>query len=193
MLLQKCTDSELWDSIVADNRKAFDVLFDRYWTVIYGTAFSYLKDADASRQIVHDIFLNIWEKRKVYKINSFKQYLCSAARYHVYKHLKAKRSSSLVYVEDYESFSPMQQSRNQGDENLRYLELERALHTSLKQLPKRCREIFSLSRTDNLTNEEISERLGISKRSVENQLTTALQFVRSYLKYTIILFLILGH
>ncbi|MDB5019662.1 MAG: polymerase sigma-70 factor [Pedobacter sp.] len=187
MLLTKCTDSELWDSIASDNSKAFDVLFERYWTVVYGTAFSYLKDTDASTQIVHDIFLAIWEKRKVYKINCFKQYLCSAARYHVYKQLKVKKSSNLVYVEDYENSSLMDHSRNQGDEKVRYLELERDLHNSLHQLPKRCREIFSLSRTDNLTNEEISQRLGISKRSVENQLTTALQFVRSYLKYTIIL------
>jgi RNA polymerase sigma factor (sigma-70 family) len=58
-------------------------------------------------------------------------------------------------------------------------------------LPKRCREIFALSRTDQLTNEEISQRLGISKRSVENQLTTALQYVRAYLKYTVILVIVL--
>jgi RNA polymerase sigma-70 factor (family 1) len=190
MVLRKCTDSELWDLITGDNCKAFDVLFERYWTVIYGTAFSYLKDTDSATQIVHDIFLNIWEKRKVYKIDCFKQYLSSAARYHVFKQFKAKRASSLVYVEDYESIAAMQHSRNQGEDDICYLELEYALNTSLHQLPKRCREIFSLSRTDNLTNEEISQRLGISKRSVENQLTTALQFVRSYLKYTVILIFI---
>jgi RNA polymerase sigma-70 factor (family 1) len=190
MLSNKCTDSELWELIVSDNTQAFDVLFERYWTVIYGTAFSYLKDPEASTQIVHDIFLKIWEKRKVYKIACFKQYLCSAARYHVYKLLKAKRSSALVYVEDYEGIGKTQFSRNQGEENIHYLELERDLHRTLHQLPKRCREIFSLSRMDNLTNEEISKQLGISKRSVENQLTTALHFLRVYVKYTVILILL---
>jgi len=191
MLLHKCSDSELWDAIALDNSKAFDVLFGRYWTTIYGTAFSYLKDPEICSQIVHDIFLKIWEKRGVYQISNFKQYLTSAARYHVYKELKARKASALMYVEDYESYGLLQQSQNGGAEHLRYLELERELNSTLIKLPKRCREIFALSRTDQLSNEEISERLGISKRSVENQLTTALQFIRTYLKYTVILFFLL--
>jgi RNA polymerase sigma-70 factor (ECF subfamily) len=191
MPLHKCSDSELWEAIAADSSKAFDVLFERYWTTIYATAFSYLKDPEICTQIVHDIFLKIWEKRGVYHISQFKPYLTSAARYHVYKHLKARKASALTYVEDYESFGRLQQSQNEGDEHLNYLELEHELNTTLIKLPKRCREIFALSRTDQLSNEEISERLGISKRSVENQLTTALQFIRTYLKYTVILFFLL--
>jgi RNA polymerase sigma-70 factor (family 1) len=191
MLLTERTDSELWDAIAANNSKAFDALFERYWNLIYGTAYAYLKDQEAATQIVHDIFLNLWTKRGVYKINNFKHYLASSARYHVYKQLKARKTSNVVYVEDYESVSYLQHSTNQGEENLCYLELETAMKSSLDQLPKRCREIFALSRTDHLSNEEIATRLGISKRSVENQLTTALHFLRSYLKYTIILTLLL--
>lgn len=192
MLLRKWTDSELWEAVSLDNSKAFDLLFERYWKVIYGTAFSYLKDADASSQIVQDIFLNLWQKRKTYTIGCFKNYLRSAARYHVYKQLKSRKSSALIYVEDYDSVAAVQQSQNAGDENLRYQELQQAVEYSMRQLPKRCREIFSLSRTDHLSNDEISKRLGISKRTVENQLTTALHSLRSYLKYTVLLLLILG-
>lgn len=191
MLLHKCSDSELWDAIAADNSKAFDILFERYWTTIYGTAFSYLKDPEICTQIVHDIFLKIWEKRGIYQIGNFKQYLTSAARYHVYKQLRARKASALTYVGDYESFAVSQQSHNGGDEHLSFLELEHELNTTLIKLPKRCQEIFALSRTDQLSNEEISKRLGISKRSVENQLTTALQFIRTYLKYTVIVFFLL--
>jgi RNA polymerase sigma-70 factor (family 1) len=191
MLLRKCTDSELWEAISLDNSKAFDLLFERYWRIIYGTAFSYLKDADASSQIVHDIFLNLWQKRKTYTIGCFKNYLRSAARYHVYKQLKSRKSSALVYVEDYDSVAAVQESQNAGDENVRYQELQQAVEYSMRQLPKRCREIFSLSRTDHLSNDEISKRLGISKRTVENQLTTALHSLRSYLKYTVLLVIIL--
>jgi RNA polymerase sigma-70 factor (family 1) len=192
MLLRKCTDSELWEAISLDNSKAFDLLFERYWRIIYGTAFSYLKDADASSQIVHDIFLNLWQKRKTYTIGCFKNYLRSAARYHVYKQLKSRKSSALVYVEDYDSVAAGQESQNAGDENVRYQELQQAVEYSMRQLPKRCREIFSLSRTDHLSNDEISKRLGISKRTVENQLTTALHSLRSHLKYTVLLVIILG-
>jgi RNA polymerase sigma-70 factor (family 1) len=191
MLLRKCTDSELWQAIALDNSKAFDLLFERYWTMVYGTAFSYLKDADASSQIVQDIFLNLWQKRKSYSIGCFKNYLRSAARYHVYKQLKSRKSTILVYVEDYDAVGAFQQSQNEGDENLRYQELQQVVDYSLSQLPKRCQQIFTLSRTDHLTNEEISKQLGISKRTVENQLTTALQLLRSCLKYTVLLLLAL--
>jgi RNA polymerase sigma-70 factor (family 1) len=191
MLLRKCTDSELWQAIALDNSKAFDLLFERYWTMVYGTAFSYLKDADASSQIVQDIFLNLWQKRKSYSIGCFKNYLRSAARYHVYKQLKSRKSTILVYVEDYDAVGAFQQSQNEGDENLRYQELQQVVDYSLSQLPKRCQQIFTLSRTDHLTNEEVSKQLGISKRTVENQLTTALQLLRSCLKYTVLLLLAL--
>jgi RNA polymerase sigma-70 factor (ECF subfamily) len=53
----------------------------------------------------------------------------------------------------------------------------------LHQLPKRCQEIFKLSRFDNLSNDEIAAKLGISKRSVENQITLALKHLRGCLKY----------
>jgi RNA polymerase sigma-70 factor (family 1) len=183
MSLITCTDSALWAAICRDDKKAFDVLFERYWTLIYNTAFTYLKDADAASQIVHDIFLNIWQNRETYEIKCFKAYLSTAARYHVYKALKAKKSDALVYVEDYSQITKLGTSQNKGEENITSSELENALEESLVQLPKRCREIFTLSRTKQLSNDEISERLNISKRTVENQLTIALQFLRNALKY----------
>ncbi len=191
--MNKHSDFELWEAITLDDTKAFETLFDRYWCVIYSTAFSYLKDKEACTEIVQDIFLNIWQKRKELKITSFKNYLTAAARYHVYKELKAKRSSAILYIEDYSGVIPQHQHSNQGDENITCLELEHSVETSLNNLPKRCKEIFILSRMDNLTNDEIARQLGISKRTVENQLTHALKFLRSLLRHTaVILFIITG-
>jgi len=184
MLLNKYSDSELWEAITLGDSKAFQMLFERYWAVIYGTAFSYLKDKEACSEIVQDIFLNIWQKRNEFEISSFKNYLTSAARYHVYKQLKAKKSSAILYIEDYDHVTTPHQGINHGDENITYLELEHSVETSLYNLPKRCREIFILSRMDNLTNDEIAQQLGISKRTVENQITQALKFLRSFLKHT---------
>jgi RNA polymerase sigma-70 factor (family 1) len=181
MFLNNYTDSELWEAIRLDDAQAFDMLFDRYWCAVYSTAFSYLKDSEACTEVVHDIFLNIWQKRHQFQIQCFKSYLTSAARYHVYKKLKVKRSSAILYIEDYDDLTA-NYSVNYGDENITYLELERSVKTSINKLPQRCREIFVLSRMDHLTNDEIARQLGISKRTVENQLTTALQYLRSILK-----------
>lgn len=183
MSLNKCTDAELWEAICLDDRKAFDVLFERYWTSIYNTAFAYLKNGDAASQIVHDIFLNIWQKRHSYEIRSFKTYLTAAARYHVFKVLKSRKSENIVFVEHYSQLDSAGMTENQGAENIRTQELKKELEASLSELPKRCQQIFSLSRTSQLSNDEIAEKLNISKRTVENQLTVALQYLRGVLKF----------
>ena len=61
MLFEKYSDAELWSAIRDDNTKAFDALFERYWSAIHTTAFSYLNDADASAEIVQEIFLTLWQ------------------------------------------------------------------------------------------------------------------------------------
>jgi RNA polymerase sigma-70 factor (family 1) len=188
MLKNPPTDSELWEAIRLNDNKAFNLLFERYWSAIYTTAFSYLPDDIVCSEIVNDIFLRIWKKRNKLEITSFKAYLTSAARYHVYKQLKARSKSVVSYVEDYDRLSAAAITSNHGDERIQDFELAEVVNQSLGQLPKRCQEIFQLSRQQHLTNHEISEQLGISKRSVENQLTFALKHLRNCIKHFAIFF-----
>ena len=76
-------DTELWEAVVNGSSTAFSVLFDRYWSIIYKTVFSYIKDRCQSEEITHDIFLNLWRGRHTLIIRSFPAYLRTAARYHV--------------------------------------------------------------------------------------------------------------
>jgi len=80
---------------------------------------------------------------------------------------------------------------NKGDENIHSRELEQELELHLASLPDRCRQIFLLSRKDNLSNAEIATQLGISKRSVENQITAALKYLRNNLKNIAIVIMLL--
>ncbi|MDB5112288.1 MAG: polymerase sigma-70 factor [Mucilaginibacter sp.] len=177
------TDSELWEAIKLNDTQAFELLFERYWQLIYTTAFSYLKDDEACSEITNDIFLNIWQKRGTLDIIVFKSYLTSASRYHVYKYLKSRKSSKLNYVEDYDKLSSINAVENNGEEKIRYLEFEYDIESLLYKLPQRCRQIFIMSRMKNLTNSEIADKLSISKRTVENQITIALKHLRLYLKH----------
>lgn len=184
------TDQELWKAIREDDPRAFAVLFEKHWSKIYTTAFSMLKDAEACSGIVHDIFLNIWIKREHLNIASFPAYLKAAARYHVYKHIKSLKASPIDYTDEP---LPLEKavSQNTGDERIRYIELENKVELYLKELPKRCQQIFILSRKENLSNEEIAKRLGISKRTVENQLTHALHHLRISMKDLIVVLILL--
>ncbi|TKC59991.1 sigma-70 family RNA polymerase sigma factor [Pedobacter hiemivivus] len=182
MHVQKFTDAELWDAIKNNELKAFNILFDRYWSAIYKTAYNYNKDPEVCTEITHDIFLNIWNKRQSLEIHAIKAYLISSARYHVYKRERRVRAIDLKYVGNYIGVQE-NTTQNTAEEHFNYNELKTKINSYLEELPHRSKEIFLLSREEHLSNEEIADRLCISKRTVENQITNALKHLRISLKH----------
>ncbi|TDQ75997.1 sigma-70 family RNA polymerase sigma factor [Sphingobacterium yanglingense] len=176
------TDLELWKLIKLDDEKAFSLLFNRYSSRIYSKAYSYLKSSETSEQIAHDIFITIWNNRKTLEIKSFNNYITAAARYRVYKHISLNKVIPIDYKENIEDFNSFESASNLGYSNLTYKDLEKEVDGYLDSLPKRCKEIFLLSRKYFLSNDEIAMKLGISKRTVENQITFALKHLRISLK-----------
>lgn len=178
MFYDELTDAQLWNAVRAGDQQAFNRLFDRYWTGVYKTAYKYLKDKPASQEIVHDIFLSLWSRRQTLEITSFPAFLLTATRFQVYSR---KRAPRIVLAGD-ESLVPDVPGAGEADLRIRESELHAQLQQLLQQLPQRCREIFNMSRFQYLSNDEIARQLGISKRTVENQLTTALAHLRMNLK-----------
>lgn len=174
-------DIDLWRAIREDNEGAFAELFDRYWSKLYNASYKYLKDRESSEEIVHDIFLNIWDRRKELEINSFENFLLKAVRYQIYNRMRAAKLS-VVFMGDntYEDYA---WESNTGVDKIKGEEFEQEIDEYLDQLPKRCREIFKMSRIYNLSNQEIATQLGISKRSVENQIAISIKHLRVCLKH----------
>lgn len=173
------TDHELWESIKQNNEKAFAKLFYRYSTKIYSKAFSYLRDKEVCEQIVQDIFMALWTGRHSLQIQSFNAYLTSASRYQIYKHRYGSKVVPIDYKEDLKDTMYIgHSSENEGYSKLVSQEFELEVDSHLATLPKRCQEIFIMSRRKQLSNEEIADKLGISKRTVENQITNALKHLR---------------
>ena len=179
MISAMVTDHELWEAIKNNDEQAFAKLFYRYSTKIYSKAYSIIRDKEACEQIVHDLFLGLWNSRNVLQIDSFSAYLTSAARYQIYKH---KYSSKVIPIEYKEVPEEMvylnHNSHNEGYNRLVEQELELEVDSCLSALPKRCQEIYIMSRRQQLSNDEIADELGISKRTVENQITNALKHLR---------------
>ncbi|MFC0515286.1 RNA polymerase sigma-70 factor [Mucilaginibacter angelicae] len=170
------SDSDLWNDIRNDDGSAFDELFNRYWVRMYKIAFRQLNDEESSLEIVHDIFLSLWNRRKELEINKFSNFLLTAMRYQLYSRSKTAKLS-LVYKADFIESDHLSES-NTGEIRLQDFELKNELDKYLNQLPERCHEIFNLSRIEHLSNQDIADRLGISKKTVENQLTIALKHLR---------------
>lgn len=174
-------DAELWAAIRLDDESAFTALFDRYWVRLYKTAQVYLKDHETSEEVVHDVFLNIWNRRHSLEIEAFSPFLLTAVRYQVYNRLRSAKSPIVLTVGDEHLNEPL--DNNEGESHIIVQEFQQELDQYLVQLPKRCQEIFYMSRVNQLSNQEIANRLGISKRTVENQITVALKHLRICLKY----------
>ncbi|AOM78897.1 sigma-70 family RNA polymerase sigma factor [Pedobacter steynii] len=180
MALTQLTDEELFSAVKRDDRKAFDMLYERYWALVYKKAFFYLHDQDACLEIVNDIFLNIWLKRGVSNILIFKNYLASAARFRVYNVLKARKNNNLVYVNSYEMFENNNVERNAGETDMINTEIHSRINGLLNGLPERCKEIFLLSKFGQLSNSEIAVKLSISKRTVENQISLSVKYLKNH-------------
>lgn len=176
-MTSKLTDDELWDEVISDNSRAFVVLYNRYWKKLYKTANYYLKDVSAAEEITHDVFMTLWLKRKSLKILNFQKYIHMTTRYHVFKQLKKAKIDCIHYIDEFAEKDSIP-IYNDCTDKLDYEDLEAELALVLQKLPRRCHEIFWLSRVNNLSNDEIADKLNISKRTVENQITIALKFLR---------------
>ncbi|MBC7912689.1 MAG: RNA polymerase sigma-70 factor [Pyrinomonadaceae bacterium] len=179
MLKPPKTDSELWNAVREDNELAFTTLFDRYWERLFNTSYHYSKDREESEEIVHDIFLSLWNRRKSLEIITIENFLIKAVRYQIYKKTRAIKLLQTHLVPEHEASLSEQ---NNGWLKATDQDLLTELNIYLNQLPKRCKEIFQMSRLHQLSNQEIATQLGISKRTVENQITVALKYLRVHFK-----------
>lgn len=158
---------------------AFQVLFDKYSARIYKFSLGYLKNKLEAQEIVQEVFMKIWSVREELSTEkSFDSFLFTIAKNAV---LNTIRKSN--YHQAYLNYAMLNPGKNVLlDEELNFNELKKAYQRSIENLPLRRKEIFVLSREQGMSNAEIAESLGISVKTVENQMTSALADIRRNLK-----------
>lgn len=170
------SDLDLLSSIKMDDRKAFETLYKRYAEKLYHSAYNLLRNKEVCEDIVQELFVNLWAKRHQLMIADLPSYLKMATKNRVVSYIRTKKVSlDITLVEDLivEHFSS-----NPAFEK----DIQRILQNNISQLPVKCREVFTLSRIEYLSNKQIAERLNISIKTVENQMTIALRHLRAGLK-----------
>ena len=163
------------------SRTAFDWLFIRYQPKVVAFLKACTGDEEQARDIAQDIFFNIWKDRaKLSEVRSFEGYLFQMARFSVYNyydHLDVVKK----YVEEGKTRSEVTDAG--PEEKLKERQIRARIAETVRSMPQRRREIFVVSRWGGYSNDEIAERLNISKRTVENHLTAAQSVLRRTLKY----------
>lgn len=154
---------------------AFKELFDTYFTSVCRFMNLYLQDRRETEDQVLDLFTYIWENRETIQIRlSFKAYLFQSARNRCLNVLRNRKNyTSLDELE----FHP----GGNMESGLELEELMELIQEAILDLPEKCREVFVMSRKENRSNKEIADKMGISVKTVEAQITKALKRIKDYL------------
>lgn len=179
---QLWTDTKLLELVKEDNLTAFEMIYNKYWSRLYLSAYNILRDQQAAEDIVQEIMTDLWARRTTTQIESLNSYLYASIRYKVFKAIKSGKIRDGLY-EEIERMSVA----SQAEDLLVEKDINKLLELALSQLPPKCREIFLLSRKEHLSTKEIAERLGISPKTVESQITIAIRRLRPVLGEVIFL------
>jgi RNA polymerase sigma-70 factor (ECF subfamily) len=170
------TSAEITEALHNQDVPIFRQLYNTYSEELYLLAYRWVKDSSLAKDMVHNLFVHLWEKGAQTIITGhIRHYLYRAITNQAINELKRRKrqvgEEALQFQSDQTSFY----------ETADYILLQQEILQHLQSLPPRCREIFILSRMRQLEPAEIAEKLGITLNTVYFQLSTALKTLRHLL------------
>lgn len=148
--------------------KEFEVQFRRLYLPLGMYALRIVGDADDAEDVVEEAFIRIWQKiDKGMEVDNFHSFIYTAVRNECISFLRKK-----------EDMADIDEVQEIDDSVVDTSERDARIWKAIDGLPEKCREIFLMSKRDGLSNEEIAEELGISIKTVKNQMTKAFSRLR---------------
>jgi RNA polymerase sigma-70 factor (family 1) len=167
------TDEQLVFLLSENDESAFSEIYERYWKLLYVTAYNILQQRDASKDLVQDVFLSLWQRRSVVQIESLKGWLLQAVRFQVLKAIRAEKAST----DFYKRLSLVSQSF-QTEDPLLFKELQETMQDTMRLLPDDQQIIFKLNREESKTYSQIAIEKNISIKTVEKKISLVLRHLR---------------
>ena len=181
-------EKELLQEIAIGNERAFRTLFHIYKERFYSVALKMTRSDEEAKDIVQDVFMNIWTKREsLVHINNPSSYFFTAVYrrvYHHYRKVALERKLSQIIPSEKNSI-------NTTDEMILAHESSELISQAIDKLPPRQQLVFKLSKHEGLSREDIASQLHISPNTVKNHLTDALKFIHTFLRNSALAFSIL--
>ncbi|MDX1943327.1 MAG: RNA polymerase sigma-70 factor [Saprospiraceae bacterium] len=171
----------------AGDRSALRVLFHQHHPMVCSVIHRFIQDHGTVEDLAQEVFVRFWEKREQIQINSSLQaYLRRMAINEALGYLRRNK-----HLHDEEVTPQLADSNYDGSAEEHYLhnELEHSIRAAIDTLPPKCRTVFQLSRFEEMTYQEIADQMGISIKTVENQMGKALRILREKLKGYLSIFL----
>ena len=173
---EQLEDKALLIRLSEGDETAFVKIYNQYRHKTYTYAYQLSKSADTADEIVQEVFIRIWQKRAQINTDlSFNAYLRKITLNHVLNHLKkVARQKSLQE----EVFQLIGISNSHTEDQLQEKELRKVYTDAIARLPAQKKLIYQMSRTEELSHEEIAVKLDISKNTVKNHMVEASRFIR---------------
>lgn len=155
-------------------------LYFAHFPRVMRVAYYIIKDRAKAEDIAQEVFLKLWDKRSDLRdILNVEAYLVQMAKNMALTHLENVKRETNFQLELRSKMVELDGDRNSEEERITRVQIEKAVSA----LSPQCRLIFSLSRFEGLSNDEISDYLGISKRTVETQISNAFKRFRTDLRH----------
>ena len=171
------SDEQLLQQMAEGERRAFTLLYRRYWEDLFITAAKALRSKEEAADVVQDVFLSLWRRRNDLNLQgSLSAYLHTSVRYKCIHYIEKNitRRDYLVQLAEV-----VRSSASQNDEiNLHLKEIEQTVNKTVAKMPAKMQEVYKLSRQEHLSYKEISDSMSISVETVKKHIHHALHLIR---------------
>jgi RNA polymerase sigma-70 factor (family 1) len=183
------SDHQLVALIGESDHSAYEMLYQRYFRLLFGYAYKKLRDKEQAKDIIQELFANLWVKRDTTNFNSnVSGYLFASVNNKIIDHFLHKNVTE-KYLASFAGFLKTEQVKT--DHRIREKQLAALIENEIQQLPSKMREVFELSRNEHLSHKEIADKLGIAEKTVDRQVSNALYRLRTRLGLLTFLLLLL--
>jgi RNA polymerase sigma-70 factor (ECF subfamily) len=173
---EKQIDQQLIKQIKAGDNSAFNTLFRKHYAYLCMVVLRMTQSKEQAEDIVQEVFLEVWRKKKQLDIKTaVKSYLHRAA---VNKTLNKIRDKKFDFDQDEEKLDSMATMQSSPLQKMQGEELQSVIKTAYESLPEKCRIVFSMVKYEAMSYKETAEKLEISVKTVENQMSKALRIMR---------------
>lgn len=170
-------DLDLLNAIRKKDKKVFEAFYKKYYKQLFLTAYKYVGQQETAEELVHDLFITIWNKADQLNIQySMKSYLFRSiinSSLNFIKKEKMDAGKRLAYLSEHEVAVTVDADQEEA--------LLKNLEIALTQLPDKCRQVMYLSRFAKLKQQEIADQMNISLKTVKNHLTYGFRKLREQL------------
>ncbi|WDF81338.1 sigma-70 family RNA polymerase sigma factor [Mucilaginibacter sp. KACC 22773] len=171
------TDEQLTALLKEGDHAAYTEIYRRYWKKLLLIAWNHSKDQLAAKDIVHDVFISLWERYTDVEINNLSAFLATSVKFTVYKYYQKEQRRNDLALQNYEYETTVN-----DEDKLDAIFLQEYVNGIVEKMPEKCRLVFGYSRNLGMKNSEIATKIQITEKGVEANLTRALRIIRGELK-----------